>query len=226
MTLNTDLVTNIQLYITEYISLIVMTQQYSSKHNLHVSPTYQTSFQQLCKSVRGGISLAVAERRVLTDLRLWRTVLLKVMHFFASKSHDVFVKIQILYPHSRSTELDSQEFRIRKMHFFSNFNFFLTPKTFCTGVQLINNVIVSSEQRRDSAIHIHVSILPQTPAAIQLAHNIEQTEFHVLYNRSLLVIHFKYSSVYMPFPNSLSSPSPWQPLSSFSKSVSFRKIHF
>ena len=35
---------------------------------------------------------------------------------------------------------------------------------FCIGVQLINNaVIVSGEQQRDSAIHIHVSILPQTP---------------------------------------------------------------
>ena len=39
---------------------------------------------------------------------------------------------------------------------------FLTPKTFCTGVQPINNfVVVSGEHQRDSAIHIHVSILPQ-----------------------------------------------------------------
>ena len=36
-------------------------------------------------------------------------------------------------------------------------------------------------------------------------------EFHVLYSRSLLVIHFKCSSVYMTFPNSLTIPSPWQP---------------
>ena len=35
---------------------------------------------------------------------------------------------------------------------------------FCIGVWLINNVmIVSGEQWRDSAIHIHVSFLPQTP---------------------------------------------------------------
>ena len=35
---------------------------------------------------------------------------------------------------------------------------------FYTGVQMINTVvIVSSGQERDSAIHIHVSILPQTP---------------------------------------------------------------
>ena len=34
---------------------------------------------------------------------------------------------------------------------------------FCFGVQPINNVIVSGEQQRDSASHILVSILPQTP---------------------------------------------------------------
>ena len=46
----------------------------------------------------------------------------------------------------------------------------------------------------------------------------------MLYSRSLLVIHFKYSSVYMSIPNSLTIPSPHpSPLvtiSSFSKSVS------
>ena len=32
------------------------------------------------------------------------------------------------------------------------------------GVETVNNVvIVSDEQQRDSAVHIHVSILPQTP---------------------------------------------------------------
>ena len=46
--------------------------------------------------------------------------------------------------------------------------FFSSPKTlnflFCIGVQLINNVVVvSGEQQRDSAIHIHVPIFPQTP---------------------------------------------------------------
>ena len=34
--------------------------------------------------------------------------------------------------------------------------------SFCSGIQLTDNVvIVSDEQQRDSAIHIHVSILPQ-----------------------------------------------------------------
>ena len=36
-------------------------------------------------------------------------------------------------------------------------------------------VIVSDEQRRDSAIHIHVSILPQTPIPSRLPHNIQQS---------------------------------------------------
>ena len=34
-------------------------------------------------------------------------------------------------------------------------------------------------------------------------------ETSVLYSRSLLIIHFKYSSVYMSVPNSLSVPSPY-----------------
>ena len=65
--------------------------------------------------------------------------------------------------------------------------------------------VVSGEEWRDSAIHIHVSILPKPPLPSELAHNIEQ--FHVLYNRALLVIHFKYSSVYMTFPKSLTNSS-------------------
>ena len=38
----------------------------------------------------------------------------------------------------------------------------------------MNNVeIVSDEQRRDSAIHIHVSILPQTLLPSKLLHNFD-----------------------------------------------------
>ena len=41
---------------------------------------------------------------------------------------------------------------------------------------MINNVvIVSGEQRRGSAIHIHVSILPQGPLPSRLPHDIEQS---------------------------------------------------
>ena len=42
--------------------------------------------------------------------------------------------------------------------------------------QLTNNVvIISGEQQRDSTIHIHVSILPETPLPSRLPHNIEQS---------------------------------------------------
>ena len=61
-------------------------------------------------------------------------------------------------------------------------------------------MIVSGEQQGDSAIH--VCILPQPPLPSRLPHNIEQS-FPVLYSRILLVIHFKYSSVYMLIPSSL-----------------------
>ena len=48
-----------------------------------------------------------------------------------------------------------------------------------THTELINNVvIVSDEQQRDSAIHIHVSILPlnsPSPAPCWLPHNSEQS---------------------------------------------------
>ena len=35
-------------------------------------------------------------------------------------------------------------------------------------------VIVSGEQLRDSAIHMHIAILPQTPLPSRLPHNMEQ----------------------------------------------------
>ena len=38
-----------------------------------------------------------------------------------------------------------------------------------------NVVIVSGEQRRDSAIHMHVSVLPQTPFPSRLPCNTEQS---------------------------------------------------
>ena len=68
-----------------------------------------------------------------------------------------------------------------------------------------NVVIVSGEQQRDSAIHMHVSILPQTPLPSRRPH----TQHSSLCNsRSLLIIHFKYSSVYMSTPNSPAALHP------------------
>ena len=53
----------------------------------------------------------------------------------------------------------------------------------------------SGGQQRDSVIHIHVSIFPSIPLLARLPGNTEQSSL-VLYSRSLLVIHLKYSSVY------------------------------
>ena len=61
---------------------------------------------------------------------------------------------------------------------------------------------------------------------ISLKRSKVKTDFHVLYSRSLLVTHFKYSSVYMSIPHSLIIASPHHSLfslttiSSFWKSVS------
>ena len=55
--------------------------------------------------------------------------------------------------------------------FFPNFTL-----SFCIWVQLINNVVVvSDEQQRDSDIHVPVSILPPNPLPSRLAHNVERS---------------------------------------------------
>ena len=48
------------------------------------------------------------------------------------------------------------------------------------GIFGYNVVIVSGEQGRDSAIHIHVSILPQTPLPCRLPHNTEQSSVYYM----------------------------------------------
>ena len=123
--------------------------------------------------------------------------------------------------------------------------------SFRIALQLINSiVIVSGGQQRDPAIH--VSILPQTSLPSRLPSNTEQSSlcytvtfpsqelnpglphcrqmltmiqiiYLSLYSRTLLVIHFKQSSVHMSIPNSVTIPFPILLLAiiiSFSKSVS------
>ena len=87
-------------------------------------------------------------------------------------------------------------------------------------------MIVSDGQQRDSAIHTRVSILPQTPLPSRLPHNIEQ-ELSVPYSRSLLLMHFKYSSVYLSIPNSLTIPPTLPPatVSSLSLCVCLCFVH-
>ena len=102
-----------------------------------------------------------------------------------------------------------------------NFSSWSSTATNCSSSQLTNNA--SDAQQRNSAIHIHVSILPQTPPPIQ-ADIQHWAEFPVLYSRTLFAIHAKYSSVYVFIPNSLTLSSPHSsPLATanlFSKSVS------
>ena len=59
-------------------------------------------------------------------------------------------------------------------------------------------------------IHKHVSILPQTPLPSRLPYNIEQSSlcWTVVPCAIQLVIHVKYSSVYLCIPNSPTAPSP------------------
>ena len=52
----------------------------------------------------------------------------------------------------------------------------LLKKPFTLYCSINNIVIVSGGQRRDSAIHIHASILPQAPPLSSLPHNTEQKE--------------------------------------------------
>ena len=68
--------------------------------------------------------------------------------------------------------------------------------SFCWGYsQLTDNImIVSGEQQRDSPIHIHVSILLPTPLPSKLPYDTEQNS--PCYSTSLMVIHFKCSSVH------------------------------
>ena len=53
--------------------------------------------------------------------------------------------------------------------------FFLTFYSILEYSRLTMLVIVSGGQQRDSAIHIHVSILPQTPLPSRLPHSTEQS---------------------------------------------------
>ena len=68
-----------------------------------------------------------------------------------------------------------------------------------------NLVIISGEEQRDSATHIHVPNLPQTCLPSRLPYNIEQSSI------SYTVDPFKYSSVYMSIPNSLTT-YPFPPI--------------
>ena len=90
--------------------------------------------------------------------------------------------------------------------FFKLFFYFLLKYSW-----LANIVLVSGDQWRDSVIYTQFSPKFHSHPGC----HITLSRVPSAYNSFLLVIHFKYSSVYMSIPNSLTilSPhtSPWQP---------------
>ena len=81
-------------------------------------------------------------------------------HFVADKapSHPCHLILRVTFWRNRTGVL----LPVRQVQNLFLIFIFLTPRTFCIGVQLINNCDSSGEQWRDSAIHIHGSILPPT----------------------------------------------------------------
>ena len=71
-------------------------------------------------------------------------------------------------------------------------------------------MLVSVVQQSDSVIHIHVSILFKILYPIRLLQNVEQSSLCYIVG-PLSVIHFKYRSVYLSLPNSLTIPPPTLP---------------
>ena len=67
------------------------------------------------------------------------------------------------------------------------------------GVYLIYNIVlVSGILQSDSVIHIHICILLENLTSYKLSQTVD---FLVLYNRSLLAIYLKYSTVYIFIPS-------------------------
>ena len=70
-------------------------------------------------------------------------------------------------------------FEILKFAIFFFFHPFLSPgfKLFILswGIAISDVVVVSGEQQRDSAMHVHAFMLLQTPLPFRLAHNTEQS---------------------------------------------------
>ena len=101
------------------------------------------------------------------------------------------------------------------------FFFFLN---FYIGVEPINKaVIVSHELQRDSAVHVHVSILPQTPLPSRLPHYFEQSSVcHTIGPCWLFILNTAVCTCRPKLPNypfPPSFPPSLARISSYSKSV-------
>ena len=139
-------------------------------------------------------------RILLGDLLSW-------VPFLFFSNHSYFLSLLYFFLILRITDSIGLN-GLRFLFFHQTLNFL-----FLIGEEPINNVVVvSHEEWRDTGHtymygYIHVSILlskfPSHPGQ-----HITLREFHVPCNRFLLVIHFKYSSVYTTIPKSLTIPSP------------------
>ena len=69
-------------------------------------------------------------------------------------------------------------------------------------------VTISGEQRRDSAVHMHVSVLPQTPLPSRPAHHLEQSFLCYTVGPCWLSILNIAMCIPMSIPSSLTIPSP------------------
>ena len=104
--------------------------------------------------------------------------------FYSGKKDGSLLRKSSLRERSGSTFLQAILARVHSRHlpvFFTGNSlhartFLFLNYLFYIGVEPINNVvIVLGGQQRDSAIHIHVSILPKAPFPPRLPHNIEQS---------------------------------------------------
>ena len=93
------------------------------------------------------------------------------LHFSAFRSDwDLQAKSKVHFIPRAFITSSSLEIQILEHNFFKSFYFVFGYSW------LINNaVIVTGEQPKDSVIHMHVSVLPQTPVPSRLPHNIEQS---------------------------------------------------
>ena len=104
--------------------------------------------------------------------------------FYSGKKDGSLLRKSSLRERSGSTFLQAILARVHSRHlpvFFTGNSlhartFLFLNYLFYIGVEPINNVvIVLGGQQRDSAIHIHVSILPRTPLSPRLPYDIEQS---------------------------------------------------
>ena len=135
-----------------------------------------------------------------------------VIRFIYDVIHVSMPFSQIIPPSPSPTESN------RKWKFESFLYLFLKTFNFVVGYSPINNVaIVSDEQWRNSAIHIHASILSQISS--HPGCHITLSKVSCTIQWSLLVIRFEYSSVCMSILNSLTIPSPQNQMDTFNYSL-------